>query len=209
MPLIRSRPDKPDVDRPSVDLRATLLSGSPEERWTAARTVAELRVRGDALLLAQALELEKDSRVREAIFTGLARIATSESVLAVLPYLRSDDANLRTGALDALRMMPDATRPHLEALLGDPDADVRLLTCDLTRSQPGPDTMRVLTALLETEPEANVCAAAVEVLAEVGSPLAVPSLLRCADRFRSDPFLGFAIKHVIVRLGSPSSVAGD
>ena len=61
MPLIRSRPDKPEVDRPSVDLRATLLSGSPEERWTAARTVAELRVRGDALLLAQALELEKDS----------------------------------------------------------------------------------------------------------------------------------------------------
>lgn len=209
MPLIRSRPDKPDVDRPLGDLRAALLSGSPEERWMVARTVAELRVRGDALLLGQALELEKDTRVREAIFTGLARIATSESVLAVLPYLRSDDANLRTGALDALRMMPDATQPHLEALLGDSDADVRVLSCELMRGQPGPEATRMLVALLEAEPEANVCAAAVEVLAEVGDPLAVPSLLRCADRFRSDPFLSFAIEHVIERLGPASTIAGD
>jgi HEAT repeat protein len=207
MPLIRSRSDKPGADRPPGDLRAALLSGSPEERWRAARTVAEMGA--DAPLLTQALELEEDSRVREAIFTGLARIATPEAALAALPYLRSDDANLRAGALDALRMMPEASRPHLTALLRDPDADVRLLACDLLRGQATSEATLMLTALLETEPEANVCAAAVEVLAEVGGPLAVPSLQRCAHRFRSDPFLGFAIKHVIDRLGSSSSVAGD
>jgi len=159
--------------------------------------------------LAEALLLEKDSRVREAIFTGLARIATPQSALAILPHLRSDDAEMRTGALDALRMMPEATRPHLKALLGDPDADVRLLACDLVRAQPPAEAAEMLTALLETEPEPNVCAAAVEVLAEVGEPAALPSLSRCVERFRSDPFLSFAIKHVIDRLRPPSSAARD
>ncbi len=165
-------------------------------------------MRCDAQLLGQALELERDAHVREAIFTGLARIATPESAQAVLPYLRSDDAILRTGALDALRMMPYVTRPHLEALLRDSDSDVRVLACELMRSQPASDAARMLSALLETEPEANVCAAAVEVLAEVADHLAAPSLLRCADRFRSDPFLGFAIRQVVDRLGPSTSVAG-
>jgi len=204
MPLVRSNSDKPGADRAAGD-PAALLGGSPEQRWTAARRIAETRA--GAPLLAEALGLEKDPRVREAIFTGLASIATRESALAILPHLRSDDANLRTGALDALRMMPEATRPHLKALLGDSDPDVRLLACDLLRDQPAVDATQMLTALLETESEPNVCAAAVDVLAEVGEASAVPTLLRCADRFPSDPFLSFAIKQVIERLRPPASLA--
>ena len=205
MPLVRSNSDKPGVDRAAGDPRAALLSGSPEQRWTAARRIAETQA--GAPLLAEALGLEKDARVREAIFTGLASIATRESALAILPHLRSDDANLRTGALDALRMMPDAARPHLKGLLGDSDADVRLLACDLLRDQPVAYATQMLIALLETESEANVCAAAVDVLAEVGEASAVPALLHCADRFPSDPFLSFAIKQVIERLRPPASLA--
>ena len=205
MPLVRSNSDKPGVDRAAGDARTALLSGSPEERWTAARRIAETRA--GAPLLAEALGLGKDSRVREAIFTGLASIATSESGLAILPHLRSDDANLRTGALDALRLMPAATRLHLKTLLCDADADVRLLACDLLRDQPAADATEMLTALLDTEPEPNVCAAAVDVLAEVGEASAVASLMRCADRFPSDPFLSFAIQQVIERLRPRASLA--
>jgi HEAT repeat protein len=206
MPLVRSHSEKPGVDHAEGDLRAALLSGSAEERWTAARRIAQTRA--GAPLLAEALGLEKDPRVREAIFTGLAGIATPESVLAILPHLRSDEANLRTGALDALRMMPDATRPHLKTLLCDPDPDVRLLACDLLRGQSAAEPTQMLIALLETEPEPNVCAAAVDVLAEVGEAPAIPSLVRCADRFPSDPFLSFAIKQVIERLRPPATLAG-
>jgi HEAT repeat protein len=205
MPLVRSNSDKPAVDRAADDPRIALLSGSAEERWAAARTVAETAA--GAPLLAEALTLEKESRVREAIFTGLASLATPESALAILPHVRSDDANMRTGALDALRMMPEATRPHLKTLLGDLDADVRLLACDLLRDQPAADATQMLIALLETEAEPNVCSSAVDVLAEVGNASAVPSLLRCADRFPSDPFLSFAIKQVIERLRPPASAA--
>ena len=100
MPLVR----KPSSQTPAAAAPPALGEGTREQRWSAARAAAE---RPDGLaLLAEALSRESDPRVREAIFTGLARMATPESAAVVTPYLRSDDANLRTGAVDALRAMP-------------------------------------------------------------------------------------------------------
>jgi HEAT repeat protein len=169
-----------------------LGSGNPEERWTAARAAAELP--DTAAALAAALPQESDRRVREAMFTSLARIGTRDSLAAMLPLLRSDDAALRTGALDALRTSVTATRELLPQLLRDPDVDVRILSCELARSLPSEEASRSLCALLDREAEINVCAAAVEVLAEVGNHAALPSLAQCAQRFSQVPFLTFAIK---------------
>jgi HEAT repeat protein len=156
-----------------------------------------------AALLASALEGESDPRVREAIFTGLARIGSAESAAAVLPCLRSDEAGLRTGALDALRAMPDAARAHLSTLLADPDPDVRLLSCELTRGLTDSEANRLLCDLLDRETEKNVCAAALEVLAEIGNADALPALERCAGRFASDPFIAFSIKVATDRIVQP------
>ena len=106
--------------------------------------------------------------------------------------------------MDALRAMPDACQPFLPGLLADPDPDVRLLACDLVRDAGGADGPRWLCALIETEPQVNVCAAAVEALGEIGDATAAPSLSRCAERFPDDPFLGFAVKVVADRLRSVS-----
>lgn len=203
MPLIRKEPSAPGVLRPAL---LSLESASPDERWAAARTA-----RDSAAIpaLGEALAREGDARVREAIFTSLAQIATPESARTLLPYLRVDDANTRTGAMDALRAMQDACRPYLPELLADPDPDVRLLACDLVRDAGGPDGPRWLCALIETEPEVNVCAAAVEALGEIADAAAAPSLTRCAERFPDDPFLVFAIRVVADRLrGVPPTPRG-
>jgi len=176
-----------------------LASASPDERWVAARAA---RDPVSIPSLGEALAHERDARVREAIFTALARIGTPESAKVVLRYLRLDDANTRAGAMDALRAMQHASQPHLPALLADSDPDVRLLACDLVRDAGGTDGPRWLYALIETEPQANVCAAAVEALGEIGDERALPALWRCAERFPDDPFLGFAIKVVAERLRS-------
>jgi HEAT repeat protein len=199
MPLIRKTPDvDAKTAQPASDPAAGLADASPDTRWAAARAAAD---RPEAVpALAQALARENDVRVREAIFTALARIATPKSVLAVLPYIGSDDAKLRTGALDALRAMPGLAEPHLPQLLADPDSDVRLLACDLARVMTGAEVSLLLCRLVETDPQANVCAAAVEVLTETGDPECVISLERCAARFPGDPFLGFAVKAAIGRL---------
>ena len=148
---------------------------------------------------------ERNSRVREAIFTSLARISQTESVELVIPHLRSDDAHLRTGALDALRAMKNVVWPYVPQLLHDRDADVRLLACELARNLPSEEAARLLCELLDAELEPNVCASAVEVLAEVGGPEALPSLARCEDRFRGTPFLEFSIKITADRIRSQSS----
>jgi hypothetical protein len=198
MPLVR----KPSTPAPPA-AAASLTEGSSDQRWAAARSAAD-RPDGVALL-SGALATESDPRVREAIFTSLARIATAESAAAVVPYLRSDDASLRTGAIDALRAMPGAAAPLLPALLADPDADVRLLSCELARGLPDDEANCLLCQLLEVESEKNVCAAAVEVLAEIGRPEALPSLTRCATRFDGDPFMAFSIKVAIERIVAPPS----
>jgi HEAT repeat protein len=187
--------------RREADPLAVLIHGSTEERWGAARSVAALP--GGVAALTAALATEADARVRSAMFTSMARLASSDCVDAIVPYLRCDDANLRTGALDALRSMPNAVLPRLPGLLSDPDADVRLLTCEIVRGLGTAEATPLLCDLLGRESEVNVCASAVDVLAEIGGPHAVAALRDCADRFPGEVFLGFAIKMAIQRIGSP------
>ena len=172
-------------------LRA-LVEGHAEERWIAAR--AAVGVAGGAKALGAALRLERDVRVREAILTSLTRLASPDAVEAVLPLMRAELAAWRTGAIDALRAMKQAAWPYLPQLLADPDADVRLLACEITRTLPEEKATTLLCDLIERESEANVCASAIEILAEVGTAEALPALERCAARFQGTRFLEFAIK---------------
>ncbi len=219
MPLIR----KDLAAAASSDARdaADLLrSGTTDERWHAARAlgseatvdpsphgdpapggaIAANRFRDGTKALAEALMAEADPRVREAIFTSLVRIGSQQCVAAVIPCLRQDDAALRTGALDALRAMIGAVSPVLPALLADPDADIRLLACDLLRELPAAEATRMLCDVLSRETEANVCAAAVDVLADVGTIEALPALRATAARFSDVTFLGFAVKIAMERI---------
>jgi HEAT repeat protein len=203
MPLIRK--DTADAGAPrdgAADLAAALKSASADARWSAARGLAASPE--GVQTLAEALRVESDARVREAMFTSLARIGTPQSAAVAAPYLRSDDAQVRTGALDALRAMPQAARAELPALLEDPDADVRLLACEIVRGLPGPDAMGLLGALLEREADVNVCAAAVEVVTEIGDATILPALASCAERCAHEPFLVFAIKVASDRIGPPA-----
>lgn len=201
MPLVRNLSGTPPAAATPPDLAETieaLTNGTDEQRWSAARAAAELP--GCAPALGAALAREKAPRVRGAIVTSLARIATPDSVAALLPYLRSDDARARTEATDALTAMKDAAWPYLSELLRDRDADVRMLACGLVRNMPSESAVRLFCELLDSEPEPNVCAAAVDALAEIGGPEALPVLARCEQRFRTAPFLAFAIKIVIDRI---------
>jgi hypothetical protein len=138
------------------------------------------------------------------MFTSLARIGTRDSVARILPLLRSDDSALRTGALDALRSSQVAAPEFLPQLLSDPDVDVRILSCELARNLPDEEASRSLCALLANEREINVCAAALEVLAEVGDESALPTLAQCAGRFAQIPFLSFAIQLATDRITAAS-----
>jgi HEAT repeat protein len=206
MPPIGKRSGKSGAaptERDPAALLDLLGSGTEEERWSAARAAAQLP--GGVTALGEALRRETVPRVREAIFTALARIATPQSVETVLPLLRSHDARIRTEASDALLAMKSAAWPFLSALLRDQDAAVRILACDLVRNMPNDLAVRLFCDLLDSEPEPNVCAAAVDVLAEIGGPEALAALTRCEARFRTTPFVAFSIRTVIDRIRSQSA----
>jgi HEAT repeat protein len=182
---------------------AALNSAQAEVRWTAARALGGVAAAVPAL--AAALGSEQAPRVREAIMTALMRVGDEASVGALVPYLRSEDAGQRSAAIEALQSLPEAVAPFMAALLADADADVRIMATELARNMPPKDATRVLSGLLEKETHPNVCAAAVEVLAEVGTRDAVPALNACAARFAGVPFLPFAISTTIARISSAES----
>ncbi len=198
MPLIkRGPPTAPSTPPVSVSTAKQLASGTPSERWAAARALGQDETA--VALLAGALGTEQASDVREAIFTSLVLIHTSEAAAALASIIRSDDAQLRTGALDALSAVMDVARPFLPGLLSDPDPDVRLLACELARALEPSDGADLLCTMLTTEQQPNVCGAAVDVLSEIGADSVVDVLKKCAERFAEDPFLEYAIAEAIER----------
>ena len=201
MPLVRrdiARPPAASADEAAA--RDALRSADPDMRWNAARALGADPA--SVAPLAAALRTEPVPRVREAIMTALMRIGDEESVKALLRYLREQDAARRGAAIEALQALPDATAPFLSALLHDADSDVRILAVELVRSMPAAEATRLLCDILEHEPHPNVCASAVDALAEVGTRDALPALEHCSRRFADTPFLPFAISIAVTRISN-------
>jgi len=203
MPLIKPKVPAPPKADPGAEERTDLAVGdlssaNTEARWRAARALSG---RAEALpALAARLRVEAVPRVQEAIITALLRIGGEEAVKTLLPYLRSQDAALRAASIEALQALPDAIAPFLEGLFSDSDSDVRILATELARNMPPAEATRLLCGLLERESHPNVCAAAIELLAEVGTCDAVPALHACAERFAGIPFLRFAVATALAQL---------
>jgi len=208
MPFIkRTAPTPPksnEADESALPELSGLQNLDPEVRWSTARALGK-GVASAVPALAAALEMERAPRVREALMTALMRAGNNESVLVLLPYLRSQDAGLRSAAIEALQALPEAITPFMPTLLSDDDSDVRILATELARNMPADEATRVLCNLLETESHSNVCGAAIEVLAEVGTPDALPTLKACSERFCNIPFLSFAVSTTIARISGTES----
>lgn len=189
-----------DPNRDLPGLLRQLRNGNAQERRWAARDLVEHPEAVSAL--GDHLGRETESQVREAIFTTIAALSSAQSVQALLPMLRSEDAQLRNGAIEALTQMPQAVGPCMQALLDDPDPDVRIFTVNLLGDLKHPDINTWLIKVLTRDEHINVVAAAVEVVAEVGTPEAVPALQAAVQRFAQDPFLGFAADVAIERIES-------
>ncbi len=179
-------------------LQQQLSDADPRQRRLAARDLAAFPAA--ALSLGQALASEHDASVREALFTSLGTLASDSAVQALLPLLRTEDAGLRNGAIEALAAMPQAVAPCVDRLLLDPDADVRIFTVNLLGELRHAEVPTWLLQVLRHETHVNVVAAALEVLAEVGSPAELPALRSVRERFGEDAFIHFAVDLAISRI---------
>lgn len=184
--------------RDMLGLIAQLGSTDPHQRRWAARDLAQQQE--CAPNLGKALSQERDSSVRQALFTSLAAMGSEDAAKALIPLLRSEDAALRNGAIETLASMPSAIAPSITRLLQDGDPDVRLFTVNLLGELRHADVNRWLVQVLNQEPHVNVVAAAIEVLAETGSRDERGALIGARDRFPDDPFIAFSADLALQRM---------
>jgi HEAT repeat protein len=177
---------------------AELASADASLRRRAARALSAMP---DAVgVVCAHLVGERSLSVRSVIFSGLIANRSPAVVAGLLPMLGSEDANLRNGAIEALQEMPDEVAPHVEAMLADPDDDVRILAVNVVSALPHPMVPEWLRRVVTSDLHVNVCAAALDALAEVGEPDAIPALESLADRFPDVAFIRFAVDAAVRRI---------
>lgn len=192
MPLIRSAAVVADATTENAGSHRDRLAGDDiDERRRAARALAADPAA--APVLAARLACEPDPRVRDALFGSLVDIGGTQAAELVAPFIRSEDAGLRSGAVEALKRLESHAVSVVDELMNDPDTDVRILVIEITRVWPAELAMPRLRRVFELEPHVNVCAAAVDVATEVGTEDLLVALDRLRTRFASEAFLNFAI----------------
>lgn len=171
---------------------------APEiRRWAALDLVA---FPDAAAAICARLEREIQPAVREAMFTTLIKIGDDAVVHGLMPLLRSKNAALRNSVIEALQHLPDAVSPHVETMLRDSDPDYRIFTVNILAGLHHPQTPIWLRIVIECDADINVCAAAVEALAEAGVPETIPALSALPGRFGDDPFIRFCTQTAIRRI---------
>jgi HEAT repeat protein len=203
MPLIRAKPEEADrgaevvtIDR--AHLHSDLESPDRDLRRDAVRRAAR---RGEAELLADHLSIETDPGIREMILTSLVRIGGIAAIRPLVDLLGTDQAALRGALIETLQSMGDAIVPEIEVLLRDDNPDLRIYAVNMLLSLRSPRVPDLALKVIETDPHVNVCAAAVDVLMETGRPDMVDALHAVANRFLDHPFLAFAVRAAIKRIG--------
>lgn len=203
MPLIRSsasikeEPPHAEEAPDRTNLRDDIESADIDVRRAAIRLALRL---SDAEILAQRLEDEGDAALREAILTNLVRIGGPKAARPLIALLRSDDAWLRNAVIETLQNMGESVAPEIEWLLYDGNPDLRIYAVNILALLCSPRAPDIALRVIVTDPHVNVCAAAVDVLAEVGRPEMADELRAVAGRFPDHPFLAFAVRAALKRI---------
>ena len=176
------------------DPLAAIEDADASVRRDAAHGLGHAAFPGAEAALARRLQAEGDAGVREAILTALARIGTPDAAAALVPFLDREDAALRNAVLESLQQMPaEVAAAALLPLLDHADADLRIFAVQGLGGLAHPGGADWLEAVMERDTDVNVCLAAVEALAEAGSPEAMAGLEALARRFPDDAFVAFAV----------------
>jgi HEAT repeat protein len=168
-------------------------------RWAARDLATEPRA---AASLCARLSQEGDASVRVALFNSATQIGGAVVVQGMVALLRSEDPGLRNGAIEVLAGLPDAVAPHIDALLRDPDSDVRIFSVNLLGDLRHPQVPQWLAQVLLHDTAVNVVGAALEVAAEVGTVQTLPALRAARARFAADAYITFSVDLAVDRIES-------
>lgn len=192
------QPQATPESRDLASLLADLTAAEPSVRRAAARGLAAYPEA--AMAACDRLEVEGSPSVQAVLFTTLIHLQSPAVAGRLAALLRSDDAPLRNAAIEALQEMPDALAPHFRDLLNDDDSDVRIFAVNILGALRHAKAPEWLGGVVRDDPHVNVCAAAVDALAEMGGPEALEDLDALRHRFQGNVFMEFAIDAAMRRI---------
>ena len=190
--------DERKHDRDYDSLVLQLEHQDPVVRRWGARDLAEYPQAAAAL--ASRLLAEEELSVREVILSSLETIGDETAVRGLIDCLRTEDAWLRNEAIEVLKQMPEQVGPLMRNLLADADADVRIFAVNILESLRHPAVESWLLEVILRDENLNVCATALDLLVEVGTPAALEPLKKLKTRFAEEPYILFAVETALKRL---------
>lgn len=199
MGFIKQTPpvDPPDLPANADAVLAALCDADAAQRSRAARAAQQFPECG--LALCAHLGKEGDRAVRAHILTTLIKIQSLAIAECLLAYLRCDDVALRNEVIIALQQMPHHIAPFMHDLLRDPDADLRIFSLNILAGLRDGQARDWILEVIARDPHMNVCATALDALAEIGTPAMIPALQNLATRFNND-YIRFAVDVAIRRI---------
>lgn len=141
--------------------------------------------------------------IQEAAEFALRKIRGPETVAALCPLLRSDEAPVRNMAMDILREIGVDDMQTLKTLLRDEDADLRIFTTDILGSTGSVLAVAPLCEALLHDPEENVRHQAAMSLGNLGYPAAVDSLNLA---LHDEEWVQFAAVEALTKIHAEASI---
>jgi HEAT repeat protein len=185
MPLIRA-------------LKRSSLSEDVRARLAAVRDAMEAN---SAQELATLLIGEADGFVRETALTHLARLDGEFPAQALVRLMREGDTALRNAAIETLGSLGERAIDALAGVLVDADVDARIYALTALQLIESPRAAEVALDAALKDADVNVCAAAIDVVAESGARAMAAALSEVAARFPDRPYIAFAAHAAQHRLG--------
>ena len=186
-----SQPERRSTKRDFDSLVNDLHTGNTDVRRLAARDLMDEPKARQPLL--DRLGEEQEPIVVEAIFNALSSHCDDELVRELMHKLKSEDAQVRNGAIEVLQNQPGLFANHVNELLCDEDPDVRIFAVDVIGAISHADAAQWLHAVVLKDKHINVVGTAVDKLAEVGDSTTLPVLTQVEQRFPHEAYIQFAI----------------
>jgi HEAT repeat protein len=141
--------------------------------------------------------------IQEAADSSLRKIGGKETVRAVLPLLRSDEAPVRNLSMDILREVGNQDLSSIIELIHDDDADIRIFIADILGSTDSLLAVEPLCDALLKDPEVNVRYQAAVSLGELRMEEAAPCL---NNAIRDEEWVQYSVIEALTKIGHSSSV---
>lgn len=186
----------------NVDILDQLKSDDPEMIREAAYAAGQNRVEAAVPLLVGHIQ-SSNIGVQEAADMAIRQIGGEDTVRAISPLLRNDDAPIRNIAMDVLREIGGLNLPALIELLRDDDVDVRIFVADIMGTSGNPGAVAPLSEALLRDPEVNVRYQAAVSLGVLGFADAADSLNKAME---DEEWVQFSVIEALIKIGADSSV---